>query len=210
MAVSPESSQIQEWKREFGRIFSVPVRGTDYVFREIKLTEYDMVQSYRKTEGSALAEELLVEVALLFPTEVQWDSVPAGVVTGLAEEILEYSGFASPNAVRGMLEEHRERMGTARALMKSFVLAAMPAYKEEELDGLTFNQLCAKVALAEQIIEVNQAAFGVENKLTLDLIDPEEEALREQQEIHKHAASKKPGQAGAVDPIAHKLHQALG
>jgi len=210
MGATPE--QIASWKKEHGNIFSVAIGSTEFIFREVTFSEFDDVISRQQTEDSAEAEDFLVRTALLYPemAESDYDLMPAGVVTSIAEEVLEQSGMASPKKAKGILEKYREQNTEVRSLMKAFILATMPAYKEEELDFLTFSQMAKKVALAEQIIKINQAAFGVENEITLDLIDPEEEAQKQDTEKQKHAAYKKPGQAGAEDPIAQKLAQALG
>jgi len=209
----PTPEQIAAWKKEYTNIYSVSFKDKDYVFREITFAEFDDITLVQDAEGSAEAEEHLVTLALLHPAEgsVQFDRMSAGIVSSLASEILEYSGFGSVAFPRKKLNEFRQGTNELRVLMKAFVLATMPSYKEEELDQLTFTNLAKKVVLSEEIIRVNQAAFGMEpNEITLDLIDPEEEAEKEREAAMKHAAQKKPGQAGYHDPIADQLHQALG
>jgi len=207
---APTQSQVDAWKEEYERVYSLSDRGVDYVFRELTCQEYDRIIAYQDANDSASTEEFIVDTGLLWPLGIDVDSIPAGIISGLAEEIFECSGFSSPKRVIEMLNKHRERVAEARGLMKAFILSSMPAYKEEELDALTYDALAAKVALAEKIIEVNQTSVGIENKLTLDLIDPDEEEQRQKNEAVKHAAQKKPGQAGYNDPVAQKLQQALG
>lgn len=203
----PPQEIIDEWKREFGKVFSASIFGVDYVFRAVTFLEYDTAE---RMESSADAEDYLLDCGLLHPRDMDLDRIPAGAVTALIEEVLEVSGFGDPKRAKAILEEERQRVSEVWGLMKSFVIAAMPAYKEEDLNSLSFDQMAHKVALAEQIIQVNQAAFGIDNELKLDLIDPEEEAMRAEEEARKHAAQKKPGQAGYNDPIAQKLQEALG
>jgi len=208
---SPSEEQIAAWKREYKNIYSIPFRGVDYIFREISFREYDDAINHERANDSASAEEFLVDIALLSPVGQAYDDTPAGVITSLAEEILEYSGFGAPRHAKEVLDRHRDEVNNVHGLMKAFVLASMPSYKEEELDELTFNQLAAKVALSEKVMEVNQASVGIEGiSVKLDLIDPEEEAVREETQREKHTAQKKPGQAGYDDPIAAKLQNALG
>ena len=211
MPHSPED--LAKWKERYGYIYSVSARGVEYVFRELTYAEHDVCINVERNEGSAEAEDKIVEIALLSTDPVvNFDRIPAGVISSLSEEVLELSGFASPRYARSILNEYRETVGSSfRTLMKAFILSTMPAYKEEELDQLTFRKMAEKLVLAEQIIKVNQNAFGNgETDMKLDLIDPEEEALRQQAEVQKHAAQKKPGQAGFNDPIADKLRASLG
>lgn len=210
--MSADEQQIREWKKQYGNIFSIAIGSVDFIFREITFAEFDDVYARQDSSDSAEAEDYLVRLALLYPTlsDEDYDKMPAGVVTSIAEEVIDVSGMGNPKRAKAMLEKHRENNNQVRNLMKAFILATMNAYREEELDDCTFDQLAKKVALSEQIIKINQTAFGVENELTLDLIDPEEEERKAEAEAHKHATSKKPGQAGAKDPIAEKLAQALG
>lgn len=208
MGATPE--QIELWKQQYGNIYAVTVRGTEYIFRQITFREFDAVYGKKNSSDVALAEELLFSTAVLYPEEINYDKIPAGVITSISDEILDASGVGSERRAREILQGHRARSSDVRILMKAFVLATMGAYKEEELDDLTFDQLAQKVVLAEQIIQVNQSAFGVENAITLDLIDPEEERELQEQEAAKHTAQKKAGQAGFNDPIAQRLANAMG
>lgn len=205
-----DQADIQRWKEEYGRVFSAHLAGIDYIFHALTFSEYEVVERKMDAEGMPEAEEYILSCCLLYPLDVDFDKQPAGVVSTLAEEMLDISGFNNPKVAKSILDEKRERVEEVWGLMKSFVLATMPAYREEELDTLTFADMAYKVALAESIIKVNQAVFGIENSVTLDLVDPQEQAPRTQEEAFKHNAQKKPGQAGYEDPIAHKLHQALG
>lgn len=201
--------QVEAWKKEYGQIYSASTKKAEYIFREISFAEYDKALE-GEGEGSAEKEDELVRTALLYPVDPDFDRIPAGFISSLAEEILAVSGFTDLHVARKILDEARVKTQEVRGMMKSFVIAAMPAYKEEELDQMTFRQLAAKVALAESVIKVNQTAFGIEAAFKLDLIDPEEEAARHAQEVKKHNAQRKPGTAALDDPIAHKLASALG
>lgn len=90
--------------------------------------------------------------------------------------------------------------------MKAFVLATISSDTPEFLDSLTYSQLASRVALAEKIIEVQQAMRAIEpTNVTLQIIDPEEEANKEKVSAARHDASKSEGAAGYNDPIAQKL-----
>lgn len=205
-----DESRIQEWKNTYGRIFSVSVRGTDYVFRELTFAEYKEFSKLSQF-SSADAEEAALKASLLYPEELDLDASPAGLVSSLVEEVLETSGLTNPKQAKVLMDEQREKAQEVLPLMKAFILSTISSYNDEELDDYTFYQLAEKVALAEQIIKVNQTAFGMDdNGLKFDLIDPEEEAAKEQEAAAKHTAQKKPGQAGYHDPIAERLRQALG
>jgi len=90
--------------------------------------------------------------------------------------------------------------------MKAFVLATIHTDTPEYLDSLTYSQLATRVALAEKIIEVQQAIHAIEpTNVTLQIIDPQEEQQKQKQSAARHDASKSEGAAGFNDPIAQKL-----
>lgn len=208
--MSATSEQIDHWKQQYGKIFAVSVQNTEYIFRQLTFREFDAVYAKKSGADTAAAEELVFATAVIYPEQIDYDKIPAGVITSICDEILDNSGMGSQRRAREILSAHREKASEVRVLMKAFVLATMGSYKEEELDDLTFDELAKKVVLAEQIIRVNQSAFGIENEVTLDLIDPEEEQRKQATEAAKHTAGKKAGQAGFNDPIAQRLADALG
>lgn len=124
----------------------------------------------------------------------------------MAERILEFSGFSSAKKTKQILDEKRAQAGQVRGLMKAFVLATIHTDTPELLDSLTYSQLAARVALAEKIIEVQQAILAIEpTDVTLQIIDPEEEKQKQQKTAARHDASKSEGAASYNDPIAQKL-----
>lgn len=199
---------VEEWKSQWGAIYTAEIRGKEFVFRAATFAEHREATRPRSDWSSADAEDKLVQACLLYPTE-DFDRLPAGIITSLAEEIVNVSGLGDPQHAKGVIEAQREVVQGVEYLMKAFVIATMPTYTDDQLDHCTFQQLALKVALAEQIIKVQQAVM-TQGEITLDIIDPEEEAARQEAERTKHATGKKSGQAGFDDPIARKLHQALG
>lgn len=206
----PSAEQIAEWKTQYGAVYSASSHGVEYIFRALIYKEYDGIP---EDWSSAEIEDYAVSRGVLWPPSSELDRLPAGFVTQLAEKILDVSGLGDPSIAKGILEEKRDRAEEVRGLMKAFVLATMPSYKEEDLDLFNFNQLAAKVALAEQIIKVKQAMLPLaagESTVSLELIDPNEIEQGQQEATHKKAVQRREGQALPHDPIAQKLHQALG
>jgi hypothetical protein len=203
-----DDAQLYEWKKTYGQVYSVNVRGEEYVFRQLTFDEFDAAR--RSGASTAEAEEELVAQVLLQPESLP-DNAPAGAVTAIAETLFEVSGFGSPQRMKAILDGARQAAdGNVWVMMKAVVLATMPGYVEEDLNELTFDQLAAKVALSEQIFRIQQSSIGIEGpSVMVDILDPEEEALKAEREKQVHAAAKKPGAAGYDDPIAARLHDAL-
>jgi hypothetical protein len=202
------SDFVFDLKKKYGNIYTVDVKGNSLIFRELTFTEYDLILYLQDLEEYTYAdiEDFIIEYAIVYPENFNLEKIPAGLVTNLAQNILELSGFFSVKIAKGILEDKRLQMTEVRNLMKAFVISTMPAYLPEDLDEMTFSQLAEKVALAEKIIELKQSTYEVQNNnLKLQLIDPEEEYEKQQHIKQVHDKVKPEGAATANDPIAQKL-----
>jgi len=149
---------------------------------------------------------LIIECSVIYPEEYDTGRLPAGLVSSLADQIIEFSAFASAKRAKSIMDEKRINASQVRSLMKAFVLATIYTETPESLDELSFSQLAEKVALSEKIIEIKQSINGIEpTNVTLALIDPEEEEQKRQEAINRFEKSRKEGEARINDPIAHKL-----
>ena len=202
------SDFVFDLKKKYGNIYTVDVKGNNLIFRELTFTEYDLILYLQGLEEYSYAdiEDFIIEYAIVYPENFNLEKIPAGLVTNLAQNILELSGFFSVKIAKGILEDKRLQMTEVRNLMKAFVISTMPGYLPEDLDEMTFSQLAEKVALAEKIIELKQSTYEVQNNnLKLQLIDPEEEYEKQQHIKQVYDKAKPEGAATANDPIAQKL-----
>jgi len=203
-----EPDLLHSLKKKHGSIFSVIIKNQEIVFRELTFNEYDKIVEYKNSENldSMDAEDLIISSAVVYPENYNFGKLPAGTISSLAQEIIDFSGFYSPSLAKQILLAKRNAANEVRSLMKAFVLSTIPAYKPEDLDDMTFSQLAERVALSEKILEINQNSYGVPlSNITLELIDPEEEKMKEEARAARHNVSKKAGEASYEDPIAQKL-----
>jgi hypothetical protein len=203
-----EPEKLYELKKKYGSVFQATVKGTEIVFRELTFSEYDKIAEYQNSDdySSVDTEDIIIECAVVYPENFNINKIPPGMVTSLAQEIIDFSGFNSAKLAKRILEDKRDHANQVRSLMKAFVLATITSYSPEQLDDMTFSQLAEKVALSEKIIEIQQGINGVQSTdLRLELIDPEEEVEKQKQKAARHNLSKKEGEAEYDDPIAQKL-----
>jgi len=142
----------------------------------------------------------------VYPEDFDVNKIPPGNISSLAQNVLDQSALTSVSLAKSILDTKRQEVNQVKNLMKAFVLATINSYTPEQLDEMTFTQLSYNVALSEKIIEIQQSINGVEpSNINLQLIDPEEEILKERTSEARHNLSKKPGEAAYQDPIAQKL-----
>jgi hypothetical protein len=199
---------LLELKLKYGPLYSTVVKGINLLFRQMTYNEFDKFITIQESQGYSLAdsEDYILENCVVYPANFNINIIPAGAVSSIADAVLEASGFSSARTAKSILESKREQASEVRGLMKAFVLATINTYSPEDLDNMTFSQLSERVALAEKIIEIQQSVYGIEpTQVRLDLIDPQEEALKEQARAAEYNAKRKEGEASYNDPIAQKL-----
>jgi hypothetical protein len=203
--IAPEF--LYELKSLYGSVFQTYLKKQLVIFRELTFAEFDKITEHQNSgESSAEIEDLIIKIGVVYPEDINVDAYPAGLVSSLAEEILEESGFASPKKAKRILDEKRLEASEVRSLMKAFVLATITSYTPEDLDNLTYTKLAQKVALSEKIMEIKQAILGIEStNVNLQLVDPEEVMEKEQDKANRYNQSRKEGEAKYNDPVAQKL-----
>ncbi|CAB4143347.1 hypothetical protein UFOVP784_121 [uncultured Caudovirales phage] len=203
--IAPEF--LYELKSLYGSVFQTYLKKQLVIFRELTFAEFDKITEHQNSgESSAEIEDLIIKIGVIYPEDINVDAYPAGLVSSLAEEILEESGFASPRKAKRILDEKRLEASEVRSLMKAFVLATITSYTPEDLDNLTYTKLAQKVALSEKIMEIKQAILGIEStNVNLQLVDPEEVMEKEQDKANRYNQSRKEGEAKYNDPVAQKL-----
>lgn len=203
-----DSDLLFQLKNKYGKLYSVKIKNETVIFRELTFKEFDKISYLQTLEDFSYAdiEDFILSYAIVYPEEFDTMRIPAGVVSSLAEEILDISGFFNVKIAISTLNQKRQEANEVKNLMKAFVLATISTYSPQELEEMTFSELAEKVALSEKIIEIKQNINGIESTdLTLQLIDPEEEAEKEKAKAARHNLSTKDGEAKYEDPIARKL-----
>lgn len=89
---------------------------------------------------------------------------PAGVITTIVKLIMFMSGTDDPQAVVAQLSNHRPLIANIEDQLVAFICRAFPAYKPEEIESLSWQQLLKRAAQAEMVTGI-----------PIELVDPKEE-----------------------------------
>jgi hypothetical protein len=184
---------IEENKKKYGKVFSVPLNHKiECIFRPLTIGEYEKIENILELSSAEL-EDLVVKTCVFWPENFQADDFPAGIVTSLSDEILDSSNLSDINKAETILIEARRKSNTVTSIMKSTILALYDIFNRnlEDLDNLTFEQLCELVTTAEQIIKIRKTIYDPSVELEISFGTIEEEAVPTE------------------DPTALKLQQAL-
>jgi len=203
-----DSDLLYELKKQHGSLFQTSIKNQVVVFRELKFSEFDRIAEHQLSGDytNLDVEDFIIKSAVVYPLEFNTDRLPTGMISSLAEEILQESGFSSAKKAKNVLQSKREQASEVRSLMKAFVLATISTYSAEDLDDMTYTKLAENVALSEKIIEIKQNILGIQpTNVTIQLVDPEEEAEKEQDFANRFNQSRGVGEAAYQDPVAQKL-----
>lgn len=205
----PSQQVIDELKKEYGQIFAVG----DYLIRKLTMREFDVVQSMDVVD----AEDEIVSLAVVWPEDT--DTMPAGAFASIAAEVMDVSGFTNPKL---LLDEARLKALEVRHMMRAFVLAVDERVNEDDLDDLTLDQLAFKVAMSENIMDIQKALYDPNVEVKMNIVDPDEveeednEAQGEEWDklnrgsFNSADTGSRLGTATVDDPIAQKLKESMG
>lgn len=175
----PESLDelIKIHKEKYGKVFSVPLSAkVECVFRPLTVSEYEKIESDTSLSTTEI-EDKIVSTCVFWPINFDINNLQAGTITSLSDEILENSNFSDANVAQAALSAAREKANTITNIMKTAVLALndVMGYTLDDLNNMTFEQLCDAVTLAEQIIKIKktiydpsielEVSFGIEEEV---------------------------------------------
>lgn len=144
--------RIAELKAQYGPIFRTVIDGLEYCFRTLTRTEAVSIGLVDGEIGPDLEEEVFV-AAMVYPTMVDFNDIPAGAPTKVAQEILERSGLAGSKWINEYLNRARSRQ-TAYHTIAATVCAAFPSIMPAQLDDLSIEALMDLVVQAEEILVI--------------------------------------------------------
>ena len=77
----------------------VSVCGGWYVVRPIMRLEFNTIRNKASADTSLDLDQEMSKVCTVFPKDVNWDAIPAGVASALSKQIVDMSGFNDNAAV---------------------------------------------------------------------------------------------------------------
>lgn len=175
-----EEIELSEVKKQLELDFTIyefKIGGFEFLYRPLTIKELSLPSE--KNISSVELEDYYLRSATLYPAVFNWDKMKAGHVSQYVDEILRESGFDNLGAINKMLERHRQAAETnIITSIKSYIITAMPAYKESDLLDISMDELVRLVVMAEEIITLQQQINGIDTtgfKLVISPVNGQEE-----------------------------------
>jgi hypothetical protein len=92
----PTQEEIDQWKTQFGDIYSVGLGSEKYIYRPMKRFEYkNVIQLSQSQENRTFAEEKIAQMCVVWPAidPTKLSTLKAGTISTLVELIMAASNF---------------------------------------------------------------------------------------------------------------------
>ena len=147
------SDKILEWKEKYRNIYYKKVGSNEYIFRLLSKNEY-LALCFMQFHVSSSAEDTLLDKCVLYPdaSPEYWDSLKAGEVHVLLEQILTSSGWSNLEDIKKQIEKERENIQLLDNQIVVVICKAFPHITPSEIENFDYPTTIHYIALAEEIL----------------------------------------------------------
>jgi hypothetical protein len=142
---------VAEAKSKYGEVHMVEVEDDVFLFRCLTRKEY--MDTLMVTQDPSVQEEIICQLAVIYPPNLNFAQMGAGFASLLAPEIINQSGFGNLRKSHYYFDTYKERMmGSFEMQAEAAIQAAFPNITEEEMQNWTVEKLMRMLAKAEWIL----------------------------------------------------------
>ena len=141
--------EITKLKEVFGPLHKIEIEGTSYILRTLNRKEIASLDIFSEIDTDK--EESIVRLAIIDPIDMDYDNVSAGVISTLAEVVLDKSGLLGIESLQNALEKARNKR-TIFTDIYEIICAGFPALLPGDLDNITLDKLMDLFVIAEGIL----------------------------------------------------------
>lgn len=138
---------IKELMVEHEFIFFEEIGDYTFIYRPLNRKEYKKIY-LNDSLNQIEKEDAIVEATLLYPLDIDFDEIEAGIPSMLYEKILNNS-FLRADQILNLLVNFREELNEMDSQMTCIIAEAFPNYKIEEIESWDMIKFCKMFAKAE-------------------------------------------------------------
>lgn len=139
---------VKDLIAEHGTIFFANIDGNSFLYKPLNRKDYKaIVQNDNLT--SFEKEDEVCAATILWPEDIDWDEIEAGIPSKLYKEILENSFLDSPESIAHLIEVYREELELLDIQMGCIISEAFPNYDIEEIEKWDMIKFCKMFTRAE-------------------------------------------------------------
>jgi hypothetical protein len=151
--------EIYEALQLYGELYHIKVEDYDFVFRCITRGEYKEITN--RCADFYDVEEEVANLCTIFPKDIDYRDLVAGVASSVAARILEVSGIQGAYTFEDLVNLSRAEMSDVERQIDTVIMMSFPQYKYEDLQKMTRKQHLDLYAMAEWSLKLK----GLELKM---------------------------------------------
>jgi hypothetical protein len=154
--------EIYEALQIYGELYHIKVEEYDFVFRCITREEYKEVSN--RCSDFYDIEDQVANLCTIFPKDIDYQDLVAGMASSVAARILEVSGIQGPYTFEDLVNISRAELTDIDRQIDAVIMMSFPQYKFEDLQKLTRKQHLDLYAMAEWALNLKGFPIDLFNK----------------------------------------------
>jgi hypothetical protein len=161
--VAVSKQQIVDWKDQYQEIFMTDIMDTEYTWRELTRAEFKKSLDY--FEDDYERAEYLCKLCVLYPTDIDYSNVDAGIPETLAKHILYESGFSDDDAkINHLKATYGQEMMRFENQISCIIAEVFQTITIEEIENWSMEKTLWYFSRAEWILKVLRGIQLTEEK----------------------------------------------
>ena len=139
---------VKDLIAQYGTIFFANIDNNFFIYKPLSRKDYKAIVENNELTNIEKEDEVCA-MTILWPEDIDWDDIEAGIPSKLYEEILKNSFLDSPESIAHLIDIYREELETLDTQMSWIISEAFPNYDIEEIENWDMIKFCKIFSRAE-------------------------------------------------------------
>ena len=139
---------VKDLIAQYGTIFFANIDNNFFIYKPLSRKDYKAIVESNELTNIEKEDEVCA-MTILWPEDIDWDDIEAGIPSKLYEEILKNSFLDSPESIAHLIDIYREELETLDTQMSCIISEAFPNYDIEEIENWDMIKFCKIFSRAE-------------------------------------------------------------
>ena len=139
---------VKDLIAQYGTIFFANIDNNFFIYKPLSRKDYKAIVENNELTNIEKEDEVCA-MTILWPEDIDWDDIEAGIPSKLYQEILKNSFLDSPESIAHLIDIYREELETLDTQMSCIISEAFPNYDIEEIENWDMIKFCKIFSRAE-------------------------------------------------------------
>ena len=139
---------VKDLIAQYGTIFFANIDNNFFIYKPLSRKDYKAIVENNELTNIEKEDEVCA-MTILWPEDIDWDDIEAGIPSKLYEEILKNSFLDSPESIAHLIDIYREELETLDTQLSCIISEAFPNYDIEEIENWDMIKFCKIFSRAE-------------------------------------------------------------